>query len=308
MLISQAKNILLQLLYQGSLIFGVIAIVFLLFSVLPSDPARLMLGVNASEEAVALLRHELGLDRPSYKQFFSYLGNLGRLDLGNSYVTRRPVANDILDGFLATSSYVILALCLSITLSIVAGTLGFFSPWVTSRLIQPINSLLTSIPSLVIAIFVGVTFLYTNMFFFIDLASIRNTLSAAIALAVYPGCSLSQILVNEISMTLRKQYTTAATSFGTSRGRLFINYVLRNSLLPWMAQLSNVIASLVTGSIVIELVFSLPGLGRIIAQSVLSHDYPMIQGVVIVTSLTFLFLNAAMEYLYRLFFPLVRES
>src|SRR2546428_175673 len=98
------------LLYRTGLLAFALVLVFLLFSALPSDPARSMLGVNATEEAVATLRRELGLDRPLSQQFSLYVSNLVRLELGQSYVTRRPVAPDIRAAVGATLTYVALAL------------------------------------------------------------------------------------------------------------------------------------------------------------------------------------------------------
>lgn len=296
-------NIFRSLAYYLTLILGVLVLIFLLFSALPSDPARLMLGIHATEEAVERLRIELGLDKPLTTQLLSYFTNLVKLDLGISYVSRRPVAPDVFNAFKATISYAALALLISIVYSILTFVLVYFGKSKFRLFFTMINSALTSMPSLVIAIIVGVIILKINMFYFIDSITLRNLFTAAIVLSIYPACSLSQILINEGSLIQSKHFVTAGKSYGFSEFRIFRTYVLRNALLPWLAQLSNVAAMIVAGAIVVEIVFSLPGLGRLILQSVLRNDYPMIQGVVLVTSISFILLNLFMEIIYKKMFP-----
>lgn len=291
------------LLYRAGLLAFVLVLIFLLFSALPSDPARLMLGINASEEAVVLLRRELGLDQSLFQQFSTYVSNLAKLELGQSYVTRRPVAPDIWAAFGATLTYVALALQASVIYSALSAVVAYFRGSRVRRVIHGINSAFTSVPSLVVAIGLGVLVLALDLLAFIESADLRNTLTAALVLSVYPSCTLSQILIEESTRVRAAQYVTAGRSFGFSESRVFATFVMRNASLPWLAQLSNVAASLLAGSIVVEVVFSLPGIGRLLVQSVLRSDFPMMQGIVIVTSVTFLVLDFVAERLYRRLFP-----
>jgi len=262
-----------------------------------------MLGVNATEEAVATLRRELGLDRPLTQRFSTYVSTLVRLELGQSYVTRRPVAPEIGAAFSATLTYVALALLASIAYSVFSTAVAYFGGSPVRRVIHGINGALTSVPSLVVAIGLGVLALGVNLLGFIGSADLRSTLTGALVLSVYPSCTLSQILIEETTRVRASPFVTAARSFGFSEARLFGAFVMRNASLPWLAQLSNVAASLVAGSIVVEVVFSLPGIGRLLVQSVLRGDFPMMQGIVIVTSITFLMLDFVAEQVYRRLFP-----
>ena len=291
------------LFYHAGLVLALLVIVFLIFSALPSDPARLILGPNASEQAVSALRQELGLDRPLDRRFTAYLTDLARLDLGTSFVTRRPVAPDVVVAARSTFTYVGWALLLALLYSLATSTHAYFAGERIRRLVQATNSALTSVPALIVALGVGLLFLGFNLLAFVKAGDVRNVVLASLALAVYPACTLSQILIEECESVRREQYVVAARSAGYGEQRLYWKVVFRHALLPWMAQLSNVAASLVAGSVIIEVVFSLPGLGRLILQSVLRVDFPMIQGVVLVTSLSFLALNFAAETLYARLFP-----
>jgi len=291
------------LLYYAGLVLAVLVIVFLIFSALPADPARLMLGPNATEQAVISLRQELGLDRPLATRFASYVADLARLELGTSFVTRRPVAPDVAVAAGATLTYVVWALLLALLYSLATSALAYFTGESVRRLVQAMNSVCTSIPSLIVALAVGLVILGFNVLAFIGSGYKRSVVLAASALAVYPACTLSQILIEECVSVREKQYVVAARSAGFSETRVYWTVVFRNALLPWLAQLSNVAASLVAGSVIIEVVFSLPGLGRLILQSVLRADFPMVQGVVLVTSISFLVLNFAAELLYARLFP-----
>jgi peptide/nickel transport system permease protein len=137
---------------------------------------------------------------------------------------------------------------------------------------------------------------------FIAQTDLRNLIMASAALAVYPSCSLAEIAILESGAVARQPCVTAARSFGFSGMRIFWSYIFRTSVLPWFGHLTNVAASLVTGSIVVEVVFSLPGLGRLVIQSVLRSDFPMMQAVVITGVMSFLVINFATEQAVARFF------
>lgn len=272
--------------------------VFFLFSALPTDPVRVILGLNASEDAVSSLRHELGLDKTLFEQFISYIKNILSLDLGKSFVTRQAVAPDILDSFLSTQLYSCIALIISVFYSVVSVFVVFFTKKYVKKIIQTINSFFVSIPGLIIAVLFGIVLSKLNILGFIENITTRNVINASFVLSVYPSCILSQLLINEFQTVKKKQFVIASKSFGFDKRNMFA-IIFRNAFLPWLSQLSNIAASLISGSIVIEYVFSLPGIGNLIYQSILRHDYPMVQGVVLITSFTYIIFNLSIETLYN---------
>jgi len=279
---------------------------FLLFDLLPSDPIRVTLGPNATDEAVTRLRHELGYDRPLLSRLGIYMLGVARLDFGQSLVTRRPVVKDVLDAYVTTLMYVGLALSISIVGSITLLGLARIGGGRLQSLLLLLTRAVISLPSVVVAIGVGVAMLAVLDPAVSYLADTRTAVMAGLTLAVYPTLSLTEILVLEGEVTLRLPYVRAARSFGFTERYIFWAYVFRSAMLPWLAQLSNLAASLVTGSILVELIFSLSGLGRLVLQSVLRNDSPMMQSVVIVGVLTFLCVNSLTAIALRNLYPATR--
>lgn len=282
------------------LLITVSVTVFFLFSALPTDPVRAILGLNASEEAIISLRQELGLDKSLLNQFFNYFLNLLSFDLGKSFITRQPVTPTVIESFISTQLYSLIALIISILYSIISVLVVYFASKYIEKFIQAINSFFVSIPGLIIAVLLGVILSKQNLFGFIENITTRNVISASLVLSVYPSCVLSQILITEFEIVKNRQFVITSKSFGFNEHRMFI-IIFSNSFLPWLSQLSNIAASLISGSVVIEYVFSLPGMGNLIYQSILRHDYPMIQGVVLICSFTYILFNFIIEILYNYF-------
>lgn len=288
------KNALYNLVFVLLVIIGT----FILFSVLPSDPVRLILGVNASEDAIISLKNQLGLNKPLINQLLDYIYGLFTLDFGISYVTRKSVGTDLVNSFISTQIYAVIALIISIFYSIATVLVSFFTNSKVKNTFQTINSLFTSIPGLLLAISIGILFLKLNILGFIQDITLRQIISASIVLSIYPSSVLSQTLNNEFFMIRNKQFINASVSYGYERFQIF-KIIFQNSYLPWLSQLSNIAASLIAGSIFVEYVFSLPGIGRLIYQSIIRHDYPMIQGIVILTTFSYLLFNFLIELLYN---------
>jgi peptide/nickel transport system permease protein len=280
-------------------IFVVLSVTFILFAVLPTDPIRAAVGVNADEDTVTRLRSDLGYDRPLPVQLGHRLWGVTHLDLGRSLVTDRPVRPTVLHAYRETFAYVVTALLLSVATSAMLVMAGHLAGPRVKTTILFIARAATTVPSLVVSIASGSAMLALAGGIDIARADIRDVAFAGSALAVFPTFSLTEIALLESAAVEQRPYVTAARSFGFGRLHLLWRYVLPSALSPWLGHLSNVAATLVTGSIVVETVFSLPGLGRLLLQSVLRNDYPMVQGIVIVSVVSFLVLDGTANLLLR---------
>ncbi|HPN34124.1 MAG TPA: ABC transporter permease [bacterium] len=289
-------------LYHLLLLLGLLILVFILFSGLPANPARSMLGLNASEEAVRALEQELGLDQPLQRQFIRYLSGLVRLDFGVSFVTRRPVRMDLFSAVWATLRYVSIALLFSLIASLTLATMAHFHRRL-QRGIWLAAAVVTSLPNLVWALGLGLLILKCQLLVVIPSIQIRYLFMAALALSLYPVATLSQILISEDRRIRRQLSVLAGRSIGLGESRLYFTRVLPQALSAWLAQLSNISASLLAGSVFIEIIFSIPGLGHLVAESVLRQDYPMIQAILIVCFFGFILLNWMLERLYGYLYP-----
>lgn len=290
----------------ATLLVAVLATTFLVFSALPADPVRSALGANASAEAVARLRSELGLDRPLPERFIDYAKASVSFEFGRSYVTSRPVSFDLRPASLATASYVSVALVIAALLSVATlATVQFRSAGLSNMALTVVR-LVTSLPSIVISLGIGMLCLSVAPTSGQLRSNGVNLALGASALAVYPTCSLIEILLTERIRIMQSTCFRAGIAFGFGPVQLFLRFVVREAFVPWLSQLSNVAASLVTGSVVIEIAFSLPGLGNLLARSVLRNDLPTMQAIVLTTVTTFLFVDGLSKWLAGRFNPPLR--
>ena len=302
MIRSSVPKPVLRLLLAGRFILGavflvvaILTIAFVLFSALPSDPARSVLGVNASEDAVRALRRELGYDRPVVERYLNYLSAAIRLEFGRSLMTRMSVTAEVERALAETLRYVVAALAFSVVSSVLLITGAFCGgPRAQATLVNAARTF-TSVPSLILCVALGSLAVASNAFRFLSNIDWENFLTAVVALSVYPICSLTEVGITESIRAERLSYVLAARSFGLARTSIFTAYIARIALVSWLGTLSNVIANLVVGSSIVEIVFSLPGLGQLLVRSVTTNDYPMLQGIVVATTLLFLFTNLLLD-------------
>lgn len=275
------------------LIMFVLTTVFLVFSVLPSDPIRNALGVNASEEAVASLRRELGYDRPLAERYARYVAGAVQLDFGRSVQTRQPVRPMVVEALAVTARNGALALGISAAVSLALTAITFLTNRRMERGVVLVCRVLTSVPSLIVAIVVGVV-AYSLLGGFAE-GGVRATLGIIAAIAVYPTCSLTEIGVSEAARVQQASFVAASRSFGMSEPSVFVRCILPVILTSWMGQVSNLAASMIVSATVFEVVFSLPGLGNLLARAVIQNDLPVMQGIAITIILTFLGVDACFD-------------
>ena len=280
----------------------VYTIVFVLFVLLPGDPARILAGTDAPQEVVDEIRREIMFDRPLYERYLKNLINILKMDFGKSFITRMPVLPEVLDSGVETLKYSFTALFISAFYSLLTSVIYFFKK---AGIINRINSLFLSFPRLIVSISLSIIFLYVIVGEAIPFGTgftgsiyTENFLIASISLAVHPACSLSMILIQEQERLRVSPFVRTLNSFGFPSFVVFL-HIFRVSLVPWLSQLSNVAASLVTGSIIIESIFSLPGLGRLLLRSVFNHDFPVLQAVVILSLVLFVMIDAFFKIFYK---------
>jgi peptide/nickel transport system permease protein len=271
----------------------VLTVVFLLFSVLPSDPIRNALGVNASEDAVASLRRELGYDRPLPERYARFIADTARLDFGRSIDTRQAVRPMVTEAMGRTMLIGALALGVAILVSLTLTVVAFLAGRPVERGVVVVCRALTSVPSLIVAIFAGLA-VYSLCGGFTG-AGVRSSVGIVAALAVYPACSLAEIGVTEASRVRDASFAVAARSLGADEPIVLARCVLPVVLTSWLGQLSNLAATIVVSSTVFEVVFSQPGVGSLMARAVRQNDLPVMQAVALVSVLAFLMVDALFD-------------
>lgn len=271
------------------LVLVLLTVVFGVFSVLPSDPVRNALGANASEDAVRTLRRSLGYDRPIGERYVRFLAGAVQLNFGQSIHSRREVGVMLLEGLEITARNGAGALC--------AGALASLALALVARLNRAVEGgtlflcrFLTSIPSLVVAVTTGVA-AYGLLGGFGG-GGTRATMGVVAALAAYPMCSLTEIAIREARQVERCTFVTTARCIGMSESTVFLRCILPAILTSWAGQVSNVAASIFVSASVFDAVFSLPGIGHLLVQSIVQNDLPVVQGLIIVIILGFLGIDA----------------
>ncbi|ARO15811.1 peptide/nickel transport system permease protein (plasmid) [Ketogulonicigenium robustum] len=289
---------------------------FAVLRLAPGDPALMIAGEDASADQIAAIRHDLGLDQPFIPQFMSWVGNLLHGDLGLSLYTRQPVAEMIGQRIAPTFTLMLLTLVIAVVFGIV---LGVISAWrqnkVTDQLIMLVMVLLFSIPNFVVAYiltwFLGLKLGWLPVQGYTPLgdglwASMRSLLMPAMALASVYIALIGRITRSAILENLRLDFVRTARAKGVSEGMVLFRHTLKNAAVPIVTIIGSGVGVLMSGSVVTENVFAIPGLGRLTVDAVLRHDYPVIQGVILLFGALYVLVNLAVDIAYTFFDPRIK--
>lgn len=290
-------------------VLGVVTLVFAFLHLVPGDPVDVMLGETARAGDKAALRAELGLDRPVWDQYGSYLGGLIRGDLGRSFAHRKPVREVIAARLPAT---VQLAGCALVVAVAVAFPLGVLAA-VRRGTVFDRGSLVASLlgvsmpnfwlgPLLILAFSVHLRWLPVS-----GREGWASVVLPAFTLGTALAAVLSRMLRSSLLEVFRSEYLQAARARGVGEGRVVWVHALRNACLPVITILGLQLGSLLSGAVITEAVFAWPGIGTLLLQALQGRDYPLAQGCVLVISLGYVGANLLADLLYRLADPRVRS-
>jgi peptide/nickel transport system permease protein len=289
--------------------------VFVLMRVVPGDPAMLILGDAATEESLAALRESLGLDRSIPAQFLAWAGDVLRGDLGRAITNDEKVLPLILDRFAVTATIVLLAVALAVA---VAVPLGMFAAWRQDRLadlaVVAVATLMLSIPSfwlgLLLLLAFGVWLQWLPVVGYVPFAEDAGRaltfiiLPVATLLLVEAG-SLTRMARSSTLEVLRLDYISHARAKGLAERVVALRHALPNAFAPTLTLVGIVLGNLLGGIAVIETVFTLPGLGKLLVDAIFARDYPVVQGVMLFVALVYVLVNLAVDLLYPVFDPRV---
>ena len=289
-------------------LLGVATLVFSLIHLVPGDPAQAMLGDGASPEDIAQLRTRLGLDRPLTQQYARYLKGLVRGDLGTSLRTQQPVTTQIAERLPATAELASAAMLVAVALALPLGLIA--AVWRGTWIDQSAMALALvgiSVPGFWLGPLLA-------LIFAVELGwlpvSGRGTLAHLVLPAITLGSALAAILARmtraSVLEELREQYVVAARARGASRVRAVVVHALRNSLIPIVTILGLQLGAVLTGSIITETIFSWPGVGRLLIQSINFRDYPMVQGCILLIAVTYVTMNLLTDLVYGWLDPRIR--
>ncbi len=297
-------------------LFLVSLVTFFVFQILPGDPALIILGIDADPYQVEALRASLGLGRPLSMRYLSWLTGLFSGDLGVSIRYNQSVSSLIKEGLKVTSLLALYSMVLTVLIALPVGIwLAVHSRKRYSIPVSVLSQISLSVPSFCMGIFlisifsvrlgwlpsIGYTPLSEGL-----LASFKSLLLPSLSVAIGSSAVLIRYIKVSVQREEGKDYVRTARSKGLTRGRIMYTHVLKNSLIPVITTLGLLTADILGGSIIIENIFSLPGIGRLITVSIASRDLPLIQGLVLYLASIVVVCNFIVDLIYSLVDPRIR--
>jgi peptide/nickel transport system permease protein len=294
----------------------VATVAFVLVHLAPGDPASVIAGPYASAEDVAKLRHQLGLDEALPMQLMKWYGRLLRGDLGDSIFLRRPVLEAILDRLEPTLLLTGFATLIAVLIGVPAGVISArYHNSSTDQSLMALALLGVSVPNFLLGLLMilvfGVWLRWLPVAGYVSLSdglwlNLRSLLMPAFSLGVVQSALIARITRSSMLDVLREQYILAGRARGLHDRVVVYKHALKNAIIPTLTVVGITFAILIGGAVVIETVFNIPGLGRLIISAVLRRDYPVIQGVVLLIALAYTLVNLAVDLAYLALDPRIR--
>lgn len=290
-------------------LFAVSLLVFLSFSLMAGDPATVALGTEATPQKLEALREEMGLNAPLYEQYIKWVVQFVKGDMGTSYSYKLPVSSMILDKLPVTLTLAALSFVMIMVLAI---PLGLYSAkrqgGAADRILLVVNQFIMAVPPFFSGILI--TYLFGRILKVFTPGGyvsyqerpgsfLYYMLFPAMAVALPKAAMAAKLLRSSVLEELRKDYVRTAFSRGNRSNQVFYGHILKNAILPVITFLGMALADIVAGSIIIEQVFSIPGLGRILLSSISNRDYPVVQAIIVWIAFFIVMINLLVDVVYR---------
>jgi len=299
-----------RILMMIPILLAVTFIVFTLMYITPGNPAELMLGQNATPEAVAELEEELGLDRPFLVRYVDYLLGLLHLDMGTSYTTKEPVMTRIWN----CVPYTLELAAISILLAAIIGTpIGIISATKQYTAFDNITMIFALVGISMPVFWIGILLI---LLFSVKLqwlpssgwGSIQQMILPAITVAAQSIAVICRMTRSSMLEVIRQDYIRTVRAKGQTEYKIIISHALRNALIPIVTVIGLQFGALLGGAIMAETIFAIPGLGRLMIDAIKQRDYPVVQGVVLFVALTFSLVNLLIDIIYGFIDPKIRAK
>jgi peptide/nickel transport system permease protein len=296
---------------------GVSVIVFALVHLVPGDPVRLALGTRFNQQTYDALMARSGLDQPLVQQFFTWLGGAATGDLGVSFRSGEPVTQLILERLPATVTLAFASLLVALVIAVPLGTVSALRPRsLVDRLATVISQFGISVPDFWMGIVLILVFAGTLGWLpsggYVPLTEnplgwLERLVMPAVVTGVVSGSVITRFVRSSVLEALGSDHVRTAEAKGLPRRQVLGWHVLRNALLPLVTVTGVQLAYLLSGVVVIEIVFAWPGLGRLALQAVQARDYPVLQGAILLFAVVFLVINLVVDLLYTAIDPRIRR-
>ncbi|MGI8483296.1 MAG: nickel ABC transporter permease [Thermomicrobiales bacterium] len=304
--------VLRRLLYLVPVWIGISLVAFLLASLAPGDPARVSLqrelGRQPTAEETVIAREQMGLNDPAPVRYLHWVGNAARGDLGMSYRTGKPVLDSLVERFPATLKIAGFGLLFAIVLAIPLGVLAaVYRRGPIDHLSRIVALLGASMPSYWIAyLLILVLSVRLGILPVAGSRTWQHAVMPALTLGIGGSASLMRLTRSEMLETLNQDYIRTARSKGLRARTVLVHHALRNTMIPISTVLGMRFAGMLGGAVIVETIFSWPGIGKLVVDAIFDRDYPMIQGFVIFMGTAFLLINLLVDLGYGIIDPRIR--
>jgi len=288
---------------------GTMVLVFVILHLTPGDPARALAGNRpVSAETYQRLRAELGLDEPLTVQFAKFAGGVLRGDFGKSHFTKRPVLLDVADRFPITLRLMIGAMLVAVVVGIPIGVVSAARYGSTLDFIaMSVSTLGVSMPGFWVGLMLILLFsVQLGWLPVAGVGGVRYYILPSIALGTSSAAVIARLMRSSMVDALRTDYVRTARAKGVKESRVLLVHAMRNAFIPVLTVLGLQVGGLLAGAVVIETVFALPGLGRLLVQAVSSRDYPLVQGMALIIAAVYVTVNFVVDLLYSFVNPRIR--
>lgn len=304
------KYIFKRLLQSIVVLVGVTLVTFILLNIIPGDPASLMMEKKADPETIARIRTELGLDRPYTVQYFDFLKNAVQGDFGTSYFQREEVVVMLMRAFEVTLKLGSYALAFAVVVGVSIGTIAaVFRGTIIDRLLMLITMLGLSAPVFWIAIILQIIFgLKLDLLPLSGIEAPYAFVLPTIALGTRYAASLARLTRTSMLDVLTQDYVRTARSKGVNEFVVIMKHVFKNASVPIITYTGITVKFLLGGSMLTETVFSIPGLGKLMIDAIMTRDIPVIQGSVVYVATIFVLVNLLIDIIYGVLDPRVRTA
>ncbi|TKJ32789.1 peptide ABC transporter [bacterium (candidate division B38) B3_B38] len=297
-----------RLLLLVPVVWGVVTVVFSFIHLVPGDPVLAMVGENAQPADIARLRQQLGLNDPLHVQYFRYLAKLVRGDLGVSLHTGKPVLRTIIQRYPATIELALASLLLALIISI---PLGVVSATNRNSPVDHFSMILAllgiSMPNFWLGPLLIILFsIKLNLLPVSGSGGLSHLILPAITLGTAMTALLTRMVRASMLEEMGQDYIRTARAKGLPERVVIYKHALKNALIPVVTIVGLQFGTLLTGAIITETIFAWPGLGRLTIQSISRRDYPLVQGCILMISLTYILVNLATDLLYTVLDPRIR--
>lgn len=292
------------------MLWGVITIVFLIIHLVPGDPARIMLGESALPSDVEVLRESLGLNRPLIVQYFDFFVKLFQGDLGRSFNTGQPVLSAIIERFPATLILTAASMFFAI---IIAVPIGIITAAKRNTVIDNLGMIFSLIGVSMPAFWLGpiLILIFSVKFGILPVSgsgSIKHLLLPSFSLGFALAAIISRMTRASMIEVLNQDYIRTARAIGVSEKIILLKHALRNAIIPVVTIVGLQFGALLGGVIIIEIIFSWPGIGQLLIPAIMRRDYPLVQGCILFIAVVYIFVNLFVDIIYAYIDPRIKYS